>query len=406
MEYTFPSKLKITTFVMMAIGLIGLIYGFATDGTDHHTRFWANILINTFFFLAIALGALFFLALQYAAEVAWSVMIKRILEAISGYVFIGGALMIVVLAAGHFFHAHHLYHWMDPEVYKEFLEDGITPNPKYDHIIAGKYAYLNAPFFWLRTLVYLGTFAFFAWWFRKHSLLEDQLGGTDVHWKNRTKGAVFCVLFGVFSSTLSWDWLMSIDTHWFSTLYGWYIFSGMWVTAMIVTLLIAIYLQNKGLMPNLNESHVHDMAKWVFAISFLWSYLWFSQFMLIWYSNIPEEVLYFRTRIEHYPWLFFGMFFVNFAFPMLVLMSRDAKRNVIFFLPIALIIFLGHWVDVYMLVIPGTMGDHAPNIGLTELLIFLGFLGLFMFVVLNRLTKAPVVVKNHPYLDESIHHHV
>ena len=396
MEYNFPNKLKIATYVLMAIGLIAMIVGFMNDHSEHHTRFWANFMVNGFFFLAIGLGALFFMALQYAAEVAWSVMIKRILEAISGFIPVGAVIMIIVFLAGTL-HWHHLFHWMDPEVYDVNSE-------KYDAVIAGKSAYLNQPFFWIRTLVYLGVFVFFTRYFRKKSLEQDELG-TSGHFITMGKSAIFLVIFAVFSSTLSWDWLMSIDTHWFSTLYGWYVFSGMWVTAMIVTLLIALYLKNKGLLPDLNESHVHDVAKWMFAISFLWSYLWFSQFMLIWYSNIPEEVLYFRTRIEYYPWLFFGMFFVNFIFPMVILMSRDAKRNPIFFLPVALIIFMGHWFDVYCLVMPGTVGSHW-HYGFLEMGMFLGFLGLFVFVVLNKLSKAPVVVKQHPFLDESLHHHV
>lgn len=397
MEYNFPSRLKLTTFVLMAIGLIAMMVGFMTDQSEHHTRFWANIMVNGFFFLAIGLGALFFLALQYAAEVAWSVMIKRILEAISGYIPVGGLIMLLVFAAGSL-HLHHLFHWMDPAVYD-------PTSPEYDKIIANKSAYLNQPFFYIRALVYLGVFIYFMRYFRQKSLLEDQQGGSEIHFKSRAKAAIFLVIFAVFSSTLSWDWLMSIDTHWFSTLYGWYVFSGMWVTAMIVTLMIAIHLKNKGLMPQMNESHIHDIAKWMFAISFLWSYLWFSQFMLIWYSNIPEEIIYFRDRIEHYPWLFFGMFFVNFAFPMIILMSRDAKRNAIFFTPVALIIFLGHWFDVFCLIMPGTVGSHW-HYGFMEMGMFLGFLGLFVFVVMNRLSKAPVVVKNHPYLDESLHHHV
>lgn len=397
MEYNFPSRLKLATFVLMAIGLIAMITGFMTDHSEHHTRFWANIMVNGFFFLAIGLGALFFLALQYAAEVAWSVMIKRILEAISGYIPVGGLIMLLVFAAGSL-HLHHLFHWMDPAVYD-------PTSPEYDKIIANKSAYLNQPFFYIRALVYLGVFIYFMRYFRQKSLLEDQQGGSEIHFKSMGKAAIFLVIFAVFSSTLSWDWLMSIDTHWFSTLYGWYVFSGMWVTAMIVTLMIAIHLKSKGLMPQLNESHIHDIAKWMFAISFLWSYLWFSQFMLIWYSNIPEEIIYFRDRIEHYPWLFFGMFFVNFAFPMIILMSRDAKRNVIFFTPVALIIFLGHWFDVFCLIMPGTVGSHW-HYGFMEMGMFLGFLGLFVFVVMNRLSKAPVVVKNHPYLDESLHHHV
>jgi len=397
MEYTFPSKLKITTFVLMAIGLITMIFGFMNDQSDHHARFWSNMLVNGFFFLAIGLGALFFLALQYVAEVAWSVMIKRILEAIIGFIPVGSIIIMIVFLGGTL-HWHHLYHWMDPEVY---IEGG----DKYDAVIVAKSTYLNQPFFWARTLVYLGTFILFARFFRKKSLLQDQVGGTEIHFTSRGRAAIFLVIFAVFSSTLSWDWLMSIDVHWFSTLYGWYVFSGMWVTAMIVTLMIAMYLKNKGLLPQLNDSHIHDISKWMFAISFLWSYLWFSQYMLIWFSNIPEEILYFRERITHYPWLFFGTFFVNFSLPMIILMSRDAKRNIIFFLPVGLIIFLGHWFDVYGLVIPGTMGSHG-HFGFMEIGMFLGFLGLFVFVVLSQLAKAPVVVKNHPYLDESIHHHI
>ena len=393
MDYTFPSKLKIATFALMAVGVIAMAVGYMTD----HTRFWANFMVNGFFFTFIALGALFFIALQYAAEVAWSVMIKRVLEAVTGFIPVGAVILIFIFIGGSL-HWHHLYHWMDPELYVEGGEH-------YDPVLAGKAAYLNQPFFYIRALVYLGTFILFARYFRKQSLLQDEIGGSEIHFKTMGKAAIFLVMFAVFSSTLSWDWVMSIDAHWFSTLYGWYVFSGMWVTAMIVTLMITMHLKYKGLLPNLNESHIHDVAKWMFAISFLWSYLWFSQFMLIWYSNIPEEVLYFRERIAHYPWLYFGMFFMNFAFPMVILMSRDAKRNIIFFLPVALIIFLGHWFDVFCLVMPGTVGEDW-HLGFIEYGMFLGFLGLFVFVVMNHLTKAPVMIKNHPYLDESLHHHV
>ena len=219
------------------------------------------------------------------------------------------------------------------------------------------------------------------------------------------KAAIFLVMFAVFSSTLSWDWLMSIDTHWFSTLYGWYIFSGMWVTGLTTALIIIVYLKNKGLLPEVNENHIHDVAKWVFAISFLWSYLWFSQLMLIWYANIPEEIVYFRTRFEHYPIMFFGMFLINFVLPMIILMSRDAKRNLIFFLPVAMIIFVGHWFDIFCLVMPGTLGAHW-HYGFMEIGMFIGFLGMFILIVLTNLSKAPLMVEKHPLLDESIHHQV
>jgi hypothetical protein len=236
-------------------------------------------------------------------------------------------------------------------------------------------------------------------------MLEDQVGGTDIHFTNYKKAALFLVFFAVFSSTSSWDWIMSIDVHWFSTLFGWYVFAGTWCTTMIVLVTLTIYLKSKGYLPNVNESHIHDLGKWTFATSFLWSYLWFSQFMLIWYANIPEETTYYLTRIEHFKFLYFGMFFVNFAFPMLLLMSRDAKRHAGILTFVGLVVLFGHWVDVYLMVMAGSMGQNA-SIGFMEIGIMLAILGLFLKVVFTNLSKAPLTVKNHPFLDESIHHEI
>jgi len=165
-------------------------------------------------------------------------------------------------------------------------------------------------------------------------------------------------------------------------------------------------MRSKGYFPNLTQSHVHDLSKWMFAISMLWSYLWFSQFMLIWYSNIPEEVTYFVNRM-HTGYLvpFMVMFFINFAVPFYILIARDAKRNPAFILPVALLIFVGHFVDVYLLVIPGTMHDHN-QFGLMEVGMFLGFLGLFVFTTFRALSKAPLVAVNHPFLQESKDLHI
>ncbi|WP_306641749.1 hypothetical protein [Sanyastnella coralliicola] len=419
MEFKFEGRLKTASMILMVIGVIALVGGFITDSSDHHQRWWANLLVNGFFYFAIALGALFFYALQYAAEVGWSAYIKRFFEAMYAYLPYGAAVILIVLLAGQF-HAHHLYHWMDHTLYHEFMvvgsdgattytdtkEAGAVLNPNYDHIIANKSAYLGGAFFWFRTIAYIATFLIFARLFRKWSLQEDEVGGTQIHYKMYRRSALFLVFFAVFSSTLSWDWLMSIDTHWFSTLYGWYVFSGMWVGCMIFALVSLLYLRTKGYFQELNDSHVHDLAKWMFAISMLWAYLWFSQFMLIWYSNIPEEVTYFTQRIfTDYKLPFFIMFFINFAVPFYVMIARDAKRNPRFILPVAFLIFVGHFVDTYLLVIPGTMFDHN-EFGFMEVGMFLGFLGLFIFVTFNALSKAPLIAKNHPFLQESkeLHH--
>lgn len=418
MEYKFEGKLKTASIILMVIGVVALVGGFITDDSDHHQRWWANLLVNGFFYFAIALGALFFYALQYAAEVGWSAYLKRFFEAMFAFLPIGSAVIIVVLIAGQL-HMHHLYHWMDDTLYHEYMivegdsvsytdtmEAGAVPNPNYDYIIANKSAYLNAGFFWLRTIVYIATFLIFARLFRKWSLREDEEGGTKLHYLQYRRSALFLVFFAVFSSTLAWDWLMSIDTHWFSTLYGWYVFSGMWVSTMIFALLSLLWLRSKGYFQNLSQSHVHDLAKWMFAISMLWSYLWFSQFMLIWYSNIPEEVTYYIDRMfTDYAVPFMVMFFINFAVPFYVLIARDAKRNPAFILPVALLIFIGHFADVYLLIIPGTMFDHN-HFGCMEVGMFLGFLGLFIFSTFRALSKAPLVAKNHPFLQESKDLHI
>jgi hypothetical protein len=227
-----------------------------------------------------------------------------------------------------------------------------------------------------------------------------------LHWLNYRRGVVFMVLFAFFSTLLAWDWIMSIDVHWHSALFGWYVFSGMWISAMITAVVITLYLKGKGYLPQVNASHIQDMGKWVFAVSFLWSYLYFAQFLLYWYANIPEEVIYFQQRINDYPGLMWGMYFTNFALPMVLLMSRDSKRSPKYLIGVCTLIFLGHWLDVQQMILPGTLGDHFHHIGTLEIGFLLGFLGLFIRTVFATLAKAPLTVVHHPFLEESVHHHI
>jgi hypothetical protein len=402
MEFKIANKAKMLTVALMGGGLLFLVIGLIVHMGDDNflTRLLSNTLINSFFFFSIGLGALFFLALQYATETGWYATVKRVIEGLAGFLPVGIVLMLVALLSLTFTHgAHgHVYVWMDPEVY----------NPEshhYDPIIVGKKGYLNEWFFWIRTIVYMATYYLFYRGFRMRSLEEDRVGGTEIHFKNYRKGALFLVFFSVFSSTSVWDWIMSIDVHWFSTLFGWYTFAGMWCTTMTVLVMLVLYLKKQGYLPKVNDSHIHDIGKWTFATSFLWSYMFFSQFMLIWYANIGEEAVYYIQRIEEYQLMYFGMFFINFAFPMLILMSRDAKRNAGILIFVGLIIVVGHWLDVYVMVSGGSMGASA-SIGFLEIGMALAFLGLFIRVVLTNLTKAPLTPVNHPFLDESIHHDI
>ena len=358
------------------------------DGTMR--RFWSNLLVNGFFFFGITIGAMFYLALHYATESGWGVVLLRVMEGVASAMPLGVAILAIVFIAASL-GWNHIYPWMDADIV-----DG-------DKLIYNKSAYLNKPFFWIRVVAYFAVFLFFMNWFRKTSRKEDEEGGVAIHFTMYRRSAVFLVFFAVFSSTMAWDFIMSIDTHWFSTLFGWYSFSGIWLSAMITIMMFTLYLKGKGALEYVNENHIHDVAKWMFAISFLWSYLWFSQFMLIWYSNIPEEVQYFIYRFEDYRYLFLGMFAVNFILPMVFFMSRDTKRSWPYLIVIGLIIFIGHWFDVFCMVMPGTLFSEW-EFGMLEIGMFMTFFGAFVLLVFKGLSKSPLVQKNHPYLQESIHH--
>ena len=333
------------------------------------------------------------MALQYSSEASWSTVVKRVFEATGLFMPVAAIVLIIVWISSSINpHAIGLYHWMDSHAVA------------HDELLQHKSGYLNVPFWWIRTIIYIGVYVWFMHTMRKRSLAEDLEGGDHWFFKNQVISTIFIVFFGYTSSTASWDWIMSIDAHWFSTLFGWYTFSGWWISAMTAMTLIILYLKKQGYLSVVNDNHIHDMGKWMFAISFLWTYLWFSQFMLIWYANIPEEATYYLARIADYGWIYFPMIGANFLFPMLILMDRECKRNKNWLWFVGIIIFFCHWVDTYMLVTPGTMKGEG-YIGFFELGLFLGFIGLFLKVTFNNLAKAPLVVKNHSYLDESVHFH-
>lgn len=403
LNFKVPSKAKMLALAFMVLGLISIIAMFMSDhvegdATYHQNRAWSNLFGGAFFFMALSLAAAFFLGLQYVAEAGWSTTIKRVIEAVTMYLPYGLSFMMLLFILGQL-QVHHIYHWMTPGIADPESEH-------YDAIIAGKMGYFGI-FWWVRTVLYMVGWLWFTMRLRKNSIEADKLDvdiNNSYHWKNIKIGAWFMVLFAVTSSTSAWDWIMSIDTHWFSTLFGWYIFAGMWISALTAITVLIIWMKRIGYLEAVTESTIHDMGKWMFAISFLWTYLYFSQFMLIWYADIPEEVTYFLERWENYKALMWTVFFMNFALPMIMLMSRDSKRNFFFLMFVGTIIFIGHYLDVIMIIMPGTVGHHWTGLGWMELGTFLFYLGGFIYVVLNALTKAPLMVKNHPFLQESLHH--
>lgn len=376
--------------IMIAVGVVAIVMGFMTD----KTRTWAALLQNDFYFTAMALAGTFFVAFQYVAQAGWAVGIKRVPEAMGGFLKFGMAGMIVIFLLGH----HDLYHWTHAELYDK-------ASPEYDHILAGKQGFLNIPFFLIRLVAYAAIWIGFTMMLRKHSLLEDKEGGLEHYKRSITLSAIFIVLFAVTSSTSAWDFLMSIDAHWFSTLFGWYTFAGLFVSGLAMMAMFILYLRGRGYMNHITENHLHDVGKFMFAFSVFWTYLWFSQFMLIWYANLPEEVVYYQLRWEQFRTLWVANLLINFCAPFLILMTRDAKRQTAILWVGGAVIILGHWLDVFMMVTPGIMGKDW-HLGFVELGTMVGFLGLFIWSTLSELSKATLVPKNHPMLQESLHHHI
>jgi hypothetical protein len=239
-------------------------------------------------------------------------------------------------------------------------------------------------------------------------LAEDVDNSTKYWFKNRSISAWFLVFFAVSSSVCAWDWVMSIDTHWFSTMFGWYVFASWWVTALAVITLVAALLKEAGYLKGVvNANHLHDLGKFCFAFSIFWTYIWFGQFLLIYYANIPEEVTYFleRTKVSPYSWIFYLVLIVNFVLPFLMFMTRDAKRQISMLKVVCPIIIIGHWFDFFNMVTPGVM-KFDGGIGFLEIGTAFIFAAVFLLVMLNSLSKIPLFGKNDPMLQESLHHHI
>ncbi|NNE32604.1 MAG: quinol:cytochrome C oxidoreductase [Winogradskyella sp.] len=353
-----------------------------------HNRPWSALYVAAFFFFMIALGVLAFYAIQYAAQAGWSPVLFRVMEGITSYVLPGGIIVLLIA----FLADKHIFIWMDPEVVA------------HDELIQGKQSWLNKPWFLIRGAIFLAGWSLYRYFSRKFSIAQDTAEDNKNFKKNFRISAAFLVFYIYTESMMSWDWIMSVDPHWFSTLFGWYVFASMFVSGITVIAMVTIYLKSKGLLAFVNDSHIHDLAKFMFGISIFWTYLWFSQFMLIWYSNIPEEVTYFVTRIEDYKLPFFGMLAMNFIFPLLLLMNSDYKRINWFVIMAGIVILCGHYIDIFNMIMPATVGDRW-FIGIPEIGSILLFGGLFLFVVFTALGKAPLLAKGNPFIKESEHFH-
>jgi hypothetical protein len=414
-KFVVPKRYNTISIALMLLGIVSIIAlyisthgGGGTEDEKHikDARFWASLLQNSVYFLLVVNAAMFFICATTLAWGGWQMAFRRVPEAISAVVPVIGVICGAILLAVCFGDNHTIYHWTD------------THHVADDPVLNHKKGFLNKNFFAVVTVLTITLWSLLGWKMRQLSRSLDNNpiptveGRRKYIWNNTVWAALFIVVFSLtVMSSIPWLWLMSIDAHWYSTMYSWYTFASTFVAGMALIALFVVFLKNNGYLELATNEHLHDIGKFMFAFSIFWTYLWFSQFMLIWYANIPEETVYFKPRAQGaYSGIFWLMFMINFLAPLLILMTRGAKRNYGTITFMALLIIFGHWLDIYQMVFPSPMTDPktgqttVPNI-LYDFGVAIGFVGLIMFVVGRSLSKYPLLAKNHPFIKESVIHH-
>ncbi len=377
---------KTTLFIAMAVvGLVALGGGIMLDAK----RGWASLLLNHFFFMCLGLGGLFIAAIQWLTSAMWSAPVRRISESFTAYiplVFLG----FLAIAFG----IPHIFEWSHPEIVKG------------DLMLEHKAGYLNVTFFIIRNLIAIALWVFFSKKMIGNSVAQDANG--DVVYTNRNKvlAPIFLIVFALSFTMSSFDLLMSLDPHWFSTMFGVYCFAGLFYSSLALTAIITVILKNQGQLEGIvNDNHLHDLGKFMFAFTIFWAYIGFCQFMLIWYANLPEETMYFMHRMEH-KWIYVTvfLFFAKFMVPFFALLPRAAKRSGSRLLKVGIWMLFAQWIDILWMIQPEFFKEGA-RVGWIEVAGFIGFGGLFCLMVSRFLSKHNIVAIKDPKLVESVYYH-
>lgn len=402
-QFEIPGKMKTWSFALIGVGLVAFVIGLVTKGMgteEEQKHFIGTLMYNAMFWTLVCNAAMFFIGVTTLAMGGWQISFRRVTEAISTLVPIFGAITLIILLYVVLGHKHEIYHWLDTEAVEK------------DPILRGKTGFLNPTFFIIWSTLAIGLWSLLGWRMRKiiaeaDAAPMDQQTGASFIWRSTVRAALFIVWFALtVGSTIPWLWLMSLDAHWYSTMYSWYTFASTFVSGMALIALWVIYLKNKGYLEYTNQEHLQDIGKFMFAFSIFWTYLWFSQFMLIWYANIPEETVYFKHRVQGpYKGIFFLNLIINFVCPVLILMKRSVKRNYTLMTFMAVLIIFGHWLDFYQMVM-GSLSPEHVTLGWLDFGILSLFVGLMILFVGKSLASKPLIVKHHPFLKESIIHQV
>lgn len=385
-DFSFEPKAKLAggLQVLAGIGAATMVAGlfFAPQ------RIWLNLLLTSYYLLGLALAGMAWIAIQYVSGAHWSTALRRVPEAMAGVLPLGALGILCVLAF-----RPSLYSWTGG-VHVEGDAPGF------------KLMWLSLPFFRIRAAIYLLGWLGFTWAMLRTSREQDSDGGFSHTRRNTRLAALFLVFFGVTFWLASFDWIMSLEPEWYSTIFGFYNFAGAFLSGLAMLALLLVWLQGHSSMKSvIREEHLHDVGKLLFAFSTFWAYLWFSQYMLIWYANLPEETVYYVRRLHGF-WqpLFVLNLVLNWVVPFFTLLPRMNKQKAGILVRVSIVLLAGRWLDLYLMIMPSFSGGK-PRIGLWETGLVAGLVGVFGLAFLRALGRAPLVPLRDPYLAESLHYH-
>ena len=384
-KFEFPDKLKNIFSVFIFIGFVAFFAGLLID----KNRVWYAFLSASLFVLFLSLGGVFFTAIQHVSKAGWSVNIRRLMEGFGAYIPWAGLFCLALLFSG-----DSLYSWFDKE--------RVLADPLLQH----KSAYLNWSFFLIRLLAFFGIWIFFSQKLIRFSLKQDQTGGEENSQKSLSYSVAFLALFAVSFSFFSFDTLMGLDPHWFSTIFGIYTFAGLFQSFIAALILLVIYFRKIDVLDNkiVNENHLHDLGKFLFGCTIFWAYIAFSQYMLVWYANLPEEAVYYLYRSgPNWKWLSLALILFKFIVPFLFLLPRWVKRDEGSLIIASILILLAQYADIYWMVYPQWDHEHL-HFGFLEMGLLLGFIGIFLYSIFHFFSRHPLVPVQDPRQKESSSH--
>jgi len=352
-------------------------------------RLWTNLLLASYLLLGLGLAGTFFVALQYMTGASWGVAFRRVPEALASTLPAGAIGLLAI-----FFLHPSLYPWAHAGA-----EGG-------EHLTGFKAAWLSLPFFWARSVIYLALWYLLSRAIVRHSRQQDQDRSPQHTRVNIRYSAMFIVAFGLTFWLASMDWIMSLEPDWSTTMFGVYNFAGLFLGGLAAIILLVLWLSKTTALGDfVNEEHRHDLGKLLFAFSTFWMYIWFCQYMLIWYANIPEETGYFILR-QHGFWqpIFLLNIFLNWIIPFVVLMPVSSKRDPSTLAKVTITVLVGRWVDLYLMIFPPLTGP-TPVFGFWEVGTVAGLFGLVVIIVQRSFSRAALVPLNDPRLEDSLHYH-